>query len=168
MELQNIDAATSNFLQTQDLLKAQLKVLTLNATQGVSETDQSGEDKPVSELIKPSIFDTEEIKKVKAIMTEVQEYIAEIKFNKDNKEALAEAKKKQESMGTSNVPEGFGKPQPNADQFKTVTFTVKPKKRTHQEMAKTSTPSQDKIQDNGTETDQTQASKKPKLDEEAV
>ena len=45
----------------------------------------------------------------------------------------AEAKAKQEAA-SNNVPEGFGKPQPNADQFQTITFTVKPKKRTREEM----------------------------------
>ena len=68
-------------------------------------------------------------------MIEVQEYINEIEYVKKNKaeiekqraEAQAQAQK-----SSDNVPEGFGKPQPNADQFKTVTF--KPKKRTFQEM----------------------------------
>ena len=94
MELQNIDQASENFAKTIELLKGQLKALTMTASQGAA----SDVDKPVSELIKPSIFDTEEIKKVKAIMVEVQMYIEEIQFNKENKAVLdkekAEAKQK--------------------------------------------------------------------------
>ena len=32
-------------------------------------------EKSIEEMVKPSIFDTEEIKRVKSIMQEVQEYI---------------------------------------------------------------------------------------------
>lgn len=136
MELKNIEQASEHFLKTQDLLKVQLRNLTMTASEGQAD---GAADKAVSELIKPSIFDTEETKRVKGIMTEVQEYIDEIEFTRQNKATLdkerAEAKSKQEAISASNVPEGFGKPQPNAHEFKTVSFTVKPKKRTHQEMA---------------------------------
>ena len=65
------------------------------------------------------------------MMIEVQEYILEIEFTKANKtlldkernevkKATAEAKNTE-----SSIPQGFGKPQPDADQFKTVAFTVK-------------------------------------------
>jgi len=47
-------------------------------------------------------------------------------LDKERNEAKA---RKEEKEAGSEVPEGFGKPQPNADQFKTVGFTIK-KKRT--------------------------------------
>lgn len=39
-------------------------------------------------MVKPSIFDTEEIKKVKCIMIEVQEYISEIEYTRENQTVL--------------------------------------------------------------------------------
>ena len=125
------------------MLKDQLKSLKMVATKSTGADDadkeadaQTAADESVQEMVKPSIFDTEEMKRVKGIMTEVQEYIAEIEYTKANKQVLEkerEEAKKQRDEKSSAVPEGFGKPQPNADQFKTVTFTVK-KKRTYQEM----------------------------------
>ena len=54
------------------MLKVQIKTLTMTASGGaVSDTAE----KSIEELVKPSIFDTEEIKRVKSIMQEVQEYI---------------------------------------------------------------------------------------------
>ena len=71
-------------------------------------------------------------------MVDVQEYIQEIEYTRQNQAVIekekAEAKKIQEKNQGDDVPEGFGKPQANADQFQTVSFTVKPKKRTHQQM----------------------------------
>ena len=136
MELKRVDQALAHFLRTQEMLKVQIKTLTMTASGGAASGAANAGS--VEEMIKPSIFDTEEIKRVKGIMLEVQEYIQEIEYNKANHAELEkernEAKRKaDEKASESNVPEGFGKPQPNADQFQTVSFTVK-KKRTHQEM----------------------------------
>ena len=68
-------------------------------------------------------------------MVQVQEYIEDIRYYEQNKELFdkeIDKKDAQKAKEESNVPEGFGKPQPNADQFKTVGFTLK-KKRTYQE-----------------------------------
>ena len=63
------------------MLKVQIKTLTMTASGGaVSDTVE----KSIEELVKPSIFDTEEIKRVKSIMQEVQQYIEEIEYNKAN------------------------------------------------------------------------------------
>ena len=70
-------------------------------------------DQSLVELVKPSIFDTDIIKQKKGIMIEIQEYIAEISYMKQNADKLekerAEAKAKQEK-DNNDVPEGFGKP----------------------------------------------------------
>jgi len=44
----------------------------------------------------------------------------------------AEAKAKQ-AESNNDAPEGWGKPQENAAEFKSVGFTLKPKKRSHAE-----------------------------------
>ena len=109
----------------------------------------------MEELVKPSIFDNDEIKQTKVFIVEIQEYIDEIAYLEANKEALKkeqEAKERaKQAAGVTEVPAGFGKPQANADQFKEVTFTLKKKtpaekkdgqeqaeskKRTFQEMQK--------------------------------
>ena len=61
-------------------------------------------------------------------MVEVQEYILEIEFTKANKTLLDKERnevKKATDANSESIPQGFGKPQPNADQFRTVAFTVK-------------------------------------------
>ena len=67
MELSNVDAALAHFVATQTMLKVQLTALTLAASSGAASETQ---DK-VEEMVKPSIFDTDEIKRVKSIMIEV-------------------------------------------------------------------------------------------------
>ena len=121
------------------------KIATLYSAAGKEVTD----DMKMEELVKPSIFDTDEIKETKVFIVEIQEYIDEIAFLEANKEAL---KKEQEAKELAkkadpNNPDGFGKPQANADQFRTTGFTLKKKpapadakddsqskKRTFQEM----------------------------------
>ena len=108
----------------------------------------------MEDLVKPSIFDTDEIKETKHFIVEIQEYIDEIAYLEANKEALKkeqEAKELAKQNANNEVPEGFGKPQANAEQFKEVSFTLKKKtpavtekkdgeteskKRTFQEMQK--------------------------------
>jgi len=137
MQLQDYAKASASFTRTQDLLKSQLQTLSLAATangQAIG-TETTASEQSLAELVKPSIFDTEEMKRVKGLMLEVQEYMEEIEFLRKNRAELdlerANAQKAAQEKG-SDVPEGFGKPQPNADQFQTATFTLKPKKRTHQ------------------------------------
>ena len=77
---------------------------------------------------------------VKGFLVQVQEYIDDIAYYEKHKEELDKEMGKNKEANKENecnVPEGFGKPQPNADEFKTVSFTVK-KKRTHQEAMGTS------------------------------
>ena len=62
-------------------------------------------------------------------IVEIQEYIDEIAYLEANKEALKkeqEAKERAKQADT-DVPEGFGKPMANADQFKNVSFALKKK-----------------------------------------
>jgi len=71
------------------MFKKQLQDLSLSAiTNGGKDTnpDQTAktETAVISELIKPSIFDTEEMKRIKGLMIEVQEYIGEIDFMRKN------------------------------------------------------------------------------------
>ena len=124
------------------MFKEQLKaILGSAAAEAVSK-----DDIPLEELVKPSIFDNDASKRIKGMMVEVQEYIFEIEYTKANQSVIDkernEAKQLQkEAQEANSVPEGFGKPQPNADQFKPVAFTVKPKnnnavKRTFDEMQK--------------------------------
>ena len=99
------------------MLKTQLQALTMTASGSTEQVVVS-----LEEMAKPSIFDTDEMKGIKGIMVEVQEYINEIEYTKQNKTVLdkerTEAKAKQLAKAEENdVPEGFGKPQPNADQF---------------------------------------------------
>ena len=49
-----------------EMLKAQLQALTMTASNGVSTADV-----PLSEMVKPSIFDTERMKEVKGTMIDV-------------------------------------------------------------------------------------------------
>ena len=59
----------------------------MSASQG-NATDGAKAASEVIEMVKPSIFDTEEIKKVKSIMIEVQEYISEIEYTRENQTVL--------------------------------------------------------------------------------
>ena len=64
----------------------------MSASQG-NATDGAKAASEVIEMVKPSIFDTEEIKKVKSIMIEVQEYISEIEYTRANSTVLEKEKK---------------------------------------------------------------------------
>mmetsp|Transcript_25753 Transcript_25753/g.34414 ORF Transcript_25753/g.34414 Transcript_25753/m.34414 type:complete len:173 (+) Transcript_25753:1012-1530(+) len=136
MELKDYDEATASFVRVLDMFKKQLQTLSLAASKG--QAGAAEEEKPISELVKPSIFDTEEMKRVKGLMIEVQEYINEIDYVKKNSVEIekqrAEAQEQAKKASGDNVPEGFGKPQPDAEKFQTATFTLKPKKRTFTEM----------------------------------
>ena len=60
----------------------------------------------------------------------------EITFIENNKAALDKIKMEKEAAeAVSNVPESFGKPQANADQFQTI-MVVKKKKRPLNEITK--------------------------------
>lgn len=84
----------------------------------------------ISELLKPSIFDTDRIKALKANLEDIQVYIDEIENTADKEKfelikAEMQAQKNQES---SAVPESFGKPQVNADKFVDVSAMIKKKR----------------------------------------
>ena len=85
MELQSHEQAMAYFLRTQEMFKSQLQALTLTASNGASTTTSA---LSLTEMVKPSIFDTDEMKKVKSFMIEIQEYIQEIEYTKANKEVL--------------------------------------------------------------------------------
>jgi hypothetical protein len=68
-------------------------------------------DKPVSELIKPSIFDDENVKATKEQLAEMSHYLDEIDFMEKNKTELDQIKKdKEEAQANADAPVGFGKP----------------------------------------------------------
>lgn len=84
----------------------------------------------MSELLKPSIFDTDRIKAVKANLEEIQVYIDEIENTADKEKfekikAEMQAHKDEEAAA---VPEGFGKPQENAEKFVDVSAMIKKKR----------------------------------------
>ena len=64
-----------------------LQALSMAASQGHAQAAAATEVS-ITELVKPSIFDTDEMKNVKSMMMEVQEYIAEIEYMAANKEKL--------------------------------------------------------------------------------
>ena len=70
------------------MLRTKLKSLSMVASNGSA----SAMPDSVEEMVKPSIFDTDEIKATKGIMLEVQEYIAEIQYTSANKETLEKEK----------------------------------------------------------------------------
>jgi hypothetical protein len=62
--------------------------------------------------------------------------LEEITFLENNRAALDKIKMEKEAAeAKSNVPDSFGKPQENADQFQTI-MVVKKKKRTLEEITK--------------------------------
>lgn len=95
--------------------------------------DIDNKSQPITELVKPSIFDTEDSKITKEFIVDLQNYITELDFIKANQAQMKEVFQKPEEKGASKedntVPAGFGKPMENADQFKTTGFTIKSKKR---------------------------------------
>ena len=75
------------------------------------------------ELLKDSIFDTEQIKQTKVFIAEIQQYREEVQFMEQNKKLLEKAKEKKEEE--VHVTEAFSKAPENAADFKPVTFTLK-------------------------------------------
>jgi hypothetical protein len=62
-------------------------------------------------LIKPSIFDDENVKAVKEQLVEMSHYLDEIDFMEKNKTELDQIKKdKEEAQANADAPVGFGKP----------------------------------------------------------
>lgn len=97
--LQKNSEANESFKESMKALRANLFKL----------TKKEDKDEEVTELIKPSIFDDDEIKVIKQFLVEVQEHIKDIKDIEAQKEILAkEMPKKTEEV--CPVPEGFGKP----------------------------------------------------------
>lgn len=75
MELKEFDKAQACFTRTQELLRLQLITMTMTATTNGQASDgttaATPAEQPLSEMVKPSIFDTEEMKRTKGIMIEV-------------------------------------------------------------------------------------------------
>jgi|688.fasta_scaffold481214_1 uncharacterized membrane protein (DUF106 family) len=71
----------------------------------------------MAELLKPSIFDTDRIKALKANLEEIQVFIDEIEnvADKEKFEKIKAEMKMQRKEEVCEVPAGFGKPQENAD-----------------------------------------------------
>ena len=88
MDLQRHEAAKVYFDRTIEMLRTKLKSLSMVASNGSAQSMPDS----VEEMVKPSIFDTDEIKATKGIMLEVQEYIAEIQYTSANKETLEKEK----------------------------------------------------------------------------
>ena len=62
-------------------------------------------------MIKPSIFDDENVKAVKEQLVEMSHYLDEIDFMEKNKTELDQIKKdKEEAQANADAPVGFGKP----------------------------------------------------------
>ena len=76
-----------------------------------------------TELLKDSIFDTDQIKQTKVFIAEIQQYRDEVLFMEQNKKLLEKAKEKKEEE--VHVTEAFSKAPENAADFKPVAFTIK-------------------------------------------
>ena len=92
MDLQRHEAAKTYFERTQEMLKTKLKSLTMVAQTSAGATITTDLPDSIEEMVKPSIFDTDEIKRTKSIMIEVQEYNAEIQYTSANKETIEKEK----------------------------------------------------------------------------
>ena len=68
MELKDYESANKSFERVLTMFKQQLQTLSLAASNGQAG---SSTDQPISELVKPSIFDTDEMKRIKGLMIEV-------------------------------------------------------------------------------------------------
>ncbi len=79
--------------------------------------------------MQPSIFDTEKIKELKQILSEMVEKLQETREQEKINAEIQEIKKKEGEE--VQVDENFGKPMQNAAEFKDMTATIKiGKKRT--------------------------------------
>ncbi len=92
------------------------------------------------ELVQPSVFDNDNLKELKALLQTLLENVLETNESKQMEEQIQKMKERDEGENVK-VDENFGKVQPNADQFKDVTLSVKVgKKRTHNEMIQEQNP----------------------------
>ena len=100
------------FLKAREMLKIDM----INQLK-LSGKDFSGQEIEMAELLKPSIFDTDRIKALKANLEEIQIYIDEIEnvADKEKFEKIKAEMKLQRKEEVFEVPAGFGKPQENAD-----------------------------------------------------
>lgn len=93
----------------------------------------------ITELVKPSIFDTETIQELKQNMMDVQEDILECKQLDQIQPQLDQMRKEAEANAANgvdtNVPDGFGLPQKDAETFKKV--EIKNRKRKIDEITNT-------------------------------
>lgn len=125
MNVSNPPQALVYFTKSRNLLKADLV-----AELKTAGKDFGAQEIEMSELMKPSIFDTDRIKGLKANLEDIQVYIDEIENTADKEKfdkikAEMQAKLQEE---TATAPEGFGKPQENADKFLDVTSMIKKKR----------------------------------------
>ena len=107
MSIQNPTHALVYFTKSRDLLKADL-VAQLKS-QG---KDFGTQEIEISELLKPSIYDTDRIKALKANLEDIQVYIDEIENTADKEkfEKIKAEMQAQQKQETTDVPVGFGKP----------------------------------------------------------
>ena len=68
MELKEYESANKSFERVLAMFKKQLQTLGMAASNGQAGTSA---EQPISELVKPSIFDTDEMKRIKGLMIEV-------------------------------------------------------------------------------------------------
>ena len=68
MELKEYESANKSFERVLAMFKQQLQTLSLAASNGQAGTTI---EQPISELVKPSIFDTDEMKRIKGLMIDV-------------------------------------------------------------------------------------------------
>lgn len=121
------------FAETESILKECL--FTKLKANGQNEIDRN---QPVAELIKPSIFDDEKVKELKASLLDVQEYILECKQLDEIQPQLdqmkKEAQEKADNGVDTSIPEGFGLPQKDAETFRPAPLIKK--KRTIDQISK--------------------------------
>ena len=91
----------------------------------------ASESTPDEELVRPSVFDSEVVRDLKALMAELLGQAQDACEQKQIDAQLEQLKKEEGQQADPN----FGKAQANADQFADVSALVK-KKRTHEDMAK--------------------------------
>lgn len=127
--------------QNEEASKAFLKAIEVIRTCIVFELQRNGNttvtlDTSYETLVQPSIFDNQALKELKDVMGDLLSKIQETSESKQIEEQLERLKKEEGEQ--VKVDANFGKVQANADQFQDVTLVIK-KKRTHEEMIKSST-----------------------------
>lgn len=127
--------------QNEEASKAFLKAIEVIRTCIVFELQRNGNttvtlDTSYETLVQPSIFDNQALKDLKDVMGDLLSKIQETSESKQIEEQLKRLKKEEGEQ--VKVDANFGKVQANADQFQDVTLVIK-KKRTHEEMIKSST-----------------------------